>query len=358
MNKVIFLFLVLFSLQAIANDSTKYNPLSISGYAEVYYSYDFGNPSNHERPFFFYNYKRSNEVNLNLAYIKLAYNTGKVRSNLALMEGTYAQYNLAEEQGLLKNVFEANIGVRLSKVHNLWIDAGVMSSHIGFESAIGKDCWTLSRSLLAENSPYYETGVKLGYTSENKKLYAAIMYLNGWQRIQKLPGNQTPAFGSQLTYKPSSAVTLNWSTFVGNEQPDTAQKWRYFNNFYAEMNLTDKFGLIAGFDIGMQQKKTGSKAYDIWYSPVLMSRYIISEKFRTAARFEFYSDKNGVIILTNTPNGFQTTGFSVNVDYFIVNNFVFRIEGRALNSKGKIFTLSDKPSTHNYFVTTSLAVSF
>jgi hypothetical protein len=40
-----------------------------------------------------------------------------------------------------------------------------MPSHIGFESVISADCWTLTRSLLAENSPYYETGMRLEATS-------------------------------------------------------------------------------------------------------------------------------------------------------------------------------------------------
>jgi hypothetical protein len=50
------------------------------------------------------------------------------------MVGTYPQYNLASEQPLLKNIYEANIGVKISKKHNLWIDMGIMPSHIGFES--------------------------------------------------------------------------------------------------------------------------------------------------------------------------------------------------------------------------------
>jgi len=358
MNKIILLLLVLISIQGAAQDSTKTNPVSISGYIEVYYSYDFSNPANHERPSFFYNYKRSNEVNLNIGFIKIAYNTKTVRSNLALMEGTYAQYNLAGEQGLLKNVFEANVGVKVSKTQNVWVDAGVLPSHIGFESAIGKDCWNLTRSLLAENSPYYETGVKLGYTSKSEKLYMSVMYLNGWQRIQRVAGNQTPAFGSQITIKPSSNVTLNWSTFVGNEQPDSVQKWRYFNNFYTQLNLTNKIGLIAGFDIGIQQKTKGSNSYDVWYSPVLIARYLLSNRIHIAGRGEFYSDKNGVIIETGTPNGFQTLGYSLNLDYHFLNNVVFRVEGRGLSSKDKIFTLANKPSSHNYFVTTSLAISF
>ena len=143
----------------------------------------------------------SPKVNLNLGFVKANYTTEKVRGNFALMGGTYAQYNLAAEQGLLKNIFEANIGVKISNKKNIWIDAGIMPSHIGFESAIGKDCWNLTRSILAENSPYYESGIKLSYTSTNEKLYLAAMYLNGWQRIQRVIGNQSPAFGTQLIYK-------------------------------------------------------------------------------------------------------------------------------------------------------------
>ena len=222
---------------AVAQDSVA---ITFSGYTELYYSFDFDKPASKEKPFFIYNHKRHNEVNLNLAYAKVNYAATKVRANVALMAGNYAQYNLAAEPELLRFVYEANVGVKLSKKHNLWLDAGIMPSHIGFESAIGKDCQTLSRSILAENSPYYETGVKIGYTSESGKWYLAGMYLNGWQRIEKVKGNQTPAFGTQVTYKPSDKVVLNWSTYVGNEQPDIDKKWRYFNNFYGQFKVTDK----------------------------------------------------------------------------------------------------------------------
>jgi hypothetical protein len=46
-----------------------------------------------------------------------------------------------------------------------------MPSHIGFESAIGKDCATLTRSILADNSPYYEAGVKIDITSKTKMVF-------------------------------------------------------------------------------------------------------------------------------------------------------------------------------------------
>jgi hypothetical protein len=274
------------------------------------------------------------------------------------MAGTYAQYNMAAEQDLLKNIYEANVGVKISKDHNLWIDAGVMPSHIGSESAIGKDCMTLTRSIGAENSPYYETGVKIGYTSPSEKWYLAAMYLNGWQRIQKIEGNQTPAFGTQLTFKPTAKASLNWSTYVGNEQPDVDKKWRYFNDFYGTFKLTEKTSVIAGFDIGAQQSVKGSNNYDIWYTPSVIIQYKPTEKIQLAARGEYYEDEKGVIIATGTPNGFKTFGYSANLDYLIANNIMFRFEARSLNSKDAIFLKNNDPSNSNFSITTSMAISF
>lgn len=274
------------------------------------------------------------------------------------MGGTYAQYNLAAEQGLLKNIFEANVGVKISNKNNIWIDAGIMPSHIGFESAIGKDCWNLTRSILAENSPYYESGIKLSYTTSNEKLYLAAMYLNGWQRIQRVLGNQSPAFGTQLTYKPNSKITCNWSTFAGNDLPDSLSQKRFFNNFYGQIQLTEKLGITAGFDIGMQQVTKDTSEYNTWYSPVLILQYKPTSKIRIAARGEYYSDKNGVIIATNTVNGFQTLGYSINFDYLPTDHVMFRIEGRGLSSKDQIFLLDNKSNKANYFLTSSLAIAF
>lgn len=357
--KKIFLFLGLFlCLQVFAQETEKAKPLTFSGYLEPYYSFDLGNPDGHERPGFFYSYNRHNEFNVNLGFLKANYTGERVRGNLALMAGSYAQYNLAAEQSMLRFLFEANVGVKVSKKSNLWIDAGVMPSHIGFESAIGKDCWNLTRGILAENSPYYEAGVKVGYTTPNEKLYLAAMYLNGWQRIQRVSGNQTPAFGTQVTYKPSDKITVNWSTFIGNDQPDGEVKMRYFNNFYTIAQLNDKFGLTAGFDIGVQQRAEGSSEYDAWYTPVLIARYTPSEHWRVAARAEYYADANGVIIATGTPNGFKTFGYSLNLDYLPIENVMFRIEGRGLNSQDEIFLLDNAPSQQNFFFTTSIALSF
>lgn len=357
MKKIIVTAFIVFGFTTINAQEVSKSPITFSGYVDVYYSYDSGKPDDHTKPGFIYSYNRSNEVNLNLGTAKMNYTKENVRGNLALMAGTYAQYNMAAEQDLLKNIYEANVGVKVSQNHNLWVDAGIMPSHIGFESAIGKDCMTLTRSIGAENTPYYEAGVKIGYTSESEKWYLAAMYLNGWQRIQKVDGNQTPAFGTQVTFKPNAKTSLNWNTYVGNEQPDSDRKWRYFNDFYGQFKLTEKTSVIAGFDIGAQQAAKGSSNYDIWYSPVLIAQYKPMAKIQLAARGEYYQDEKGVIIATGTANGFKTYGFSANFDYLPTENVMFRIEARTLNSKDDIFLKENNPTDSTVFITTSLAIS-
>jgi hypothetical protein len=345
-------------LQATAQDDNKNKSVTISGYAETYYSYDFGKPTDGNRPPFVYSHRRHNEFNLNLGFVKANYQTNTVRANLALAAGTYMNANYAAEPGVLKNVFEANAGVKISKNSNLWVDAGIFASHIGFESALGKDCWNLSRSILADNSPYFESGVKISYTSKNEKWFASGLLLNGWQRIQRVPGNSTPAFGHQLTFKPSSKVTLNSSSFIGNDKPDSLRQMRYFHNFYGIFQLTDKLGLITGFDIGAEQQSKGSSEMNTWYSPVVIVRLSPDAKKNIAARVEYYSDANGVIIGTGTPNGFKTWGYSLNYDHLISDNVMWRIEGRGFSGKDKTFVKDGLPSNTNFFITTALAVSF
>ncbi len=358
MKSFLIIVLSIITLSSYAQNNGITNTLKFSGYLETYYLYDSGNPSDHNRPGFVYAFNRHNEITLNIGMIKAAYETDKVRGNLALMTGTYSNANLSAEPGVLKNIYEANAGVKISKTKNLWVDAGIFASHIGFESAIGKDCWNLTRSILADNSPYFESGVKISYTSDDNKWFASGLILNGWQRIQRVDGNNTPAFGHQLTYKPNSKVTLNSSSYVGNDSPDSIRQMRYFHNLYGQFQLSEEFGLIIGFDLGAQQKSKDSNDYNTWYAPEVIARYSPSDKVSIAARCEYYSDENGVVIATNTPNGFKTFGYSLNLDYNIASNVMWRVEVRDLSSKDKVFTLDNQPSTQNYFITTAIAISF
>ena len=359
MKKILTGVALLFGITTIAQDSSKQNnPLSFSGYIEAYYSYDFNKPHNNNRPSFVYSYSRHNEFNINIGLIRASYNTDKIRANVALAAGTYVNANYAAEPGVLKNLYEGNVGFKISKKENIWIDAGVFASHIGFESAIGKDCWNLTRCIVADNTPYFESGAKITYTTKDSKWLLSVLALNGWQRITRVPGNSLMSWGTQLTFTPSAKVTINWSTFLGTDKPDSARLWRIYHNLYGIFQLSEKVGLTLGFDIGREQVSKGSSDKNTVYSPVAIVKFTLNDKWAIAVRGEYYSDENGVIISTGTPNGFKTFGASLNLDRNISSNFVWRTEFRTLHSKDAVFARANSFTDNNSFITTSLALKF
>jgi len=332
--------------------------IKVTGYLDIYYAYDYNKPSDNNRPGFVYSHNRHNEVNLNLGFIKGNYDNGIVRANLAVMTGTYANVNLAAEPGVLKNILEANAGLMISKTANLWIDAGIFASHIGFETVISRDCWVLTRNIVSENTPYYEAGAKISYASTDSKIAITSFYLNGWQRIARQNGNSKAAGGLQLTLKPTDKITLNYSNYLGTEGTDAVSVRRFYNNFYGIFQLSKQFGLILGFDYGTQQKAHGSSIHYNITTPVVIAQYKFNPKWSMAGRYEYYYDKNGIIIASGTPNGFKTTGYSLNIDYTPVSNAVIRLEGKVYDSKVKIFVRQLNPVNHDAALTASIAVAF
>jgi hypothetical protein len=344
-----------FSTSLAQNDSTDKTELNLSGFVDAFYSYDLNQPQTNFRQPFLYNHNRHNEINVNLALIEFNVLHAKYRGSVALQAGTYPSDNYAAEPVVFRSIYEANAGLSLNRKNNVWIDAGIFSSHIGFESAISMDNWTLTRSLLAENSPYYLAGAKLTFTPGTKWELAALV-CNGWQRIKRVSGNSLLSVCSQIKFMPNKNVTLNWSTFSGTDDPDTTRRMRYFNNFYGQFQITKKIGLITGIDFGIQQRGKDSSGYNYWTTPVLIVRVTPSDKWAFALRGEYYQDETGITIATGTLNGFKTTGVSLNIDYAVHNNAMFRIEGRYFYSTDRIFTRANSLVNDNFFITASIAI--
>ena len=98
------LLCILAASSASGQVDTSAATLTFSGYAEVYYTYDFNKPADHNRPSFFYSHNRHNEFNLNLGFVKANYSAERIHANVALAAGTYMNANYAAEPGVLKNI--------------------------------------------------------------------------------------------------------------------------------------------------------------------------------------------------------------------------------------------------------------
>ena len=344
---------------AHAQDTTV--TVSFGGFVDSYYAYDFGRPPNFDRPFTT-QAARHNEFNVNLAYFEAKVSGPRVRGRLALQAGTSVQSNYTGEPAigtvsgpdLSRFIQEAVAGYQIAP--SLWIDGGVFFSHIGEESFISRDNLTYTRSLSAEFTPYYESGVKLTWQATSK-LSALVTVVNGWQNISE--NNQDKAVGTRFDYARSPSTTLSYYNFVGNEA--ASNRLRVFNGVGFKSAMTSAFTLQGNFDYGNQQKTlTGSSS---WWSTGLIGKLQMTPLVAVSGRVERYQDPDQVIITTGTAGGFKATTASLGVDVSPngPTRVLWRNELRGSWAGDPVFpdrSAATGTSTSNALLVTSLALTF
>jgi len=335
--------------------------VSFGGFVDSYYAYDFGRPANFDRPFTT-QAARHNEFNVNLAYIEAKLSGSRLRGRLALQAGTSVQSNYAAEPAigavsgpdLSRFIQEAVVGYQISP--SLWVDGGIFLSHIGMESFISRDNLTYTRSLSADFTPYYESGVKLTWQA-TPKLTALFTVVNGWQNISE--NNQDKAVGARLDYAQSPNTTFSYYNFIGNEV--SSGRLRIFNGVGFKSGVTPAFTLQGNFDYGTQQKApTGSSP---WWSTGLTGKLQVEPAVGVSGRIEYYHDTDNVIVSTALTGGFKATTSSLGIDVSPIGTprFLWRNELRGTWAAESIFPdrhAATGTARSNGLLVTSMALTF
>jgi hypothetical protein len=84
-------------------------------------------------------------------------------------------------------------------------------------------------------------------------------------------------------------------------------------------------------------------------------QWAATDKIKTAIRYEYYKDKAGVIISPVSINGFLLNGFTVNLDYTIFKNILWRNEIRIFKSPEEIFLKNNLTKSNNVCFLSSVA---
>lgn len=306
---------------AVAADDKK-PTVTFGGFVDTHFLFDFNEPAGNVRHYGnptqpVTTGSRHGEFALNLAYVDAVVEAERVRARLALQFGSSVEANyVAETVQNLKHIQEAVVGYRLTD--KLWIDGGIYLSHIGFESFVSKYNWNYTKSLLADLSPYYQTGVRLSYAF-NPQWSAQLHVMNGWQNIND--NNSNKALGAQIAYT-SGPLSLTYNNFFGEE---VGTQWRCFNDFIAKYAFSEAVSLAASVDVGLQRKPASSDA-SVWHGVALFARARLSPTVYLGARAERYWDPDGVIA---QPVGaaFKSYGTALNLDVEPTKHFLFRVEG-------------------------------
>lgn len=337
--------------------------VAFGGFVDGYFAYDFGRPGNIDRAFTT-QAVRHDEFNINLAYVDATLTGARVRGRVAAQFGTAVQANYAAEPRIgsfsgpdvSRYIQEATVGYKVS--HSVWVDGGVFFSPFGSENWISRDNWTYTRSLIADNSPYYEAGVKATWAID-AKWSAQLHVINGWQNISET--NSSKAIGARVDFAPHDGLSFAYDLFVGNEQPDSLpSRLRTFNEIIVGASITTKLQLRGTLDVGTQRHADGVGT-GTWNGYAVLARYQLTPRVAVAGRFEGYSDPNQFIVATGEPFGLQATGASLGVDVAPMPKLLWRNEVKWLGARDPIFpnqSASNELSKHDIAMVSSLALTF
>ena len=303
---------VLFGLLVTTHVSA--NQWSYSGVIDGFYTaHSSAVPSTKSYPFV-YAYPDSNRIQFNQALFEVQYHSDIFYSRLGIQAGRYVDENYAAEPVFSRSLYSAFIGKKLTETVTL--EGGIFPSHIGFESAIGPDNWTLSRSILADNSPYFESGLKLLYAPNDTWTLTGLL-LNGWQRISDPQGL---AIGTQIQWKASPDLLLNSSAFIGQiEQEGNESKTRYFHDFFAVMTLSEQLSMATVADIGLENSSSG---WSTWSGAAVLGQWKQLPTRRWGARLKFFSDPEACV----TRGISSLWSSSINMDWDLFPNMMWRNE--------------------------------
>lgn len=260
----------------------------------------------------FYNHTTTQQPALNLGILDFAAERKRWSLQSAFMLGTYAQKNLAAEPEFWRHVYQLSIQYQLNQSNQLQV--GIFPSHIGLESAKNIDNDLFSRSYLAENSPYYETGIAWNYTPKSP-FSMRVLALSGWQQMAKF----NPALGTQFGYSSSSGLKINASQFLGNQGKGT----RVFFNQYVQIPISANWSGTMGWDVGLESG-------NIWHGGLMYLTWRPATKLRLSGRVEYYSDPRGVIM----PTAFEDVARSLAIDYTVNKKILLRSEAKNSNKFG------------------------
>ena len=124
-----------------------------------------------------------------------------------------------------------------------------------------------------------------------------------------------------------------------------------------QLRPTRTLGLRATFDYGMQRRPAGG--IDAWRGWAVIARWTATTRVAAAARWEWYSDPEQVIVATGQPYGLRVGGGSFNVDVVPAPHLLWRTELRGLRARDPLFPRGASELTRrDGFVVSSLALTF
>ncbi len=273
---------------ARAQDHTPSPPVTTSGFVDVFYSANLGQPADHANTFRNFD-AVEHRFDLALTEIVIQKSAAPIGFRIDAGFGSVndmVQGGLSSTHSILQQAYVTAV-VPLGT--GLTVDAGKFVTHMGYEVIESKDNWNYSRSFLFSWAiPYYHFGVRAAY-AVLPALTVTGHLCNGWNNLAE--NNDGKTFGLSLLATPSEHVTLISGWIGGREQADSSGAgMRNVLDLTVIYRPTENMSFALNGDYGTEKLLTGMV---VWKGVAAYGRYAFCESSAIALRGEIYDDPDG-----------------------------------------------------------------
>lgn len=230
---------------------------------------------------------------------------------------------------VVENMQEGYVSYLAPVGSGLSIDAGKFVTPFGAEPTETNLNWNYSRSFLFFAGPFYHSGIRLGYTV-NDKVTVGGMVVNGWNNVTD--NNTGKSVAGMLTLKPTSKLMVVDNLIFGPEQSGNNRDKRLFNDLLISYTASDQLAFMVNYDAG---KDPGLDAQ--WQGIALYAKAQVAPKFYFAPRFEWFDDTDAYA--TGVSQKFKEFTLTGNVD--VAPQLTWKLEYRGDFSDQDYFVKDD-----------------
>lgn len=325
--------------------------LSLSGYVDAYYMYNFnegGFPTSFTGV--------HNSFALGMANLVLA-KTGKKVGFVADLgfgpRADAANGYLTSDGGITSLSIIKQLFVTYSPTEKLTLTAGNFATFVGYEVIDAPINLNYSTSYLFSYGPFYHTGVKANLSLSDKLGLMVGVFNDTDTKIDVVSGKHV---GAQLSY--SGEKLTAYLNYLGGRHADAVDGspdlFSHQVDITATLAVSDKLNL--GLNSAVRDFHPSEGDDRMWFGTALYANYAISDALLLAARAEYMDDPDG-IILGAVDNAITAITLSANIK---VGNLTFIPEFRIDNTsvEGVFFDKDGKPTTSNPGVLAAVVYTF
>ena len=300
-------------------------PLSISGYADTYYKFDFAEQQNIKTSFA----TDQNSVSIGMIGVALKKTTGKASFVGELSFGPRGQYQSIPTGDLtdISNSFHIqNLNVNYAFTPEFSMTAGYFGTFVGYEVIAPTGNFNYSTSYLFTNGPFQNAGIKATYAFSPKVSLMVGGFNDKWNNFQAAPKFGVSTFGAQLMVAPVEGWTAYANVLSG-----------YVSGTI--LDLTTSYQVSKSFKVGINAAdwSAGEGAKDAGYTGgALYLSNSFTEKFGLGIRGEYFkTKKNGGVAYGPVAN--ESVVAATLTANFKAGGLTFIPEFRLDNSSNKTF---------------------